>query len=177
MTAIYVSGTAAIPFGTVSPIEQLDPDAVLVTYRNFGEVTYYGADLAFSYHLNHHFNVGGTYSYVSKNFFKKDAEQVHDIYLNAPKNKVGGFLNYVNQDRNLNSQMRCRWVEGFQMDSPFFGSEVKTYTIVDFNFGIDVIERTNLSISIQNLFDNMHSEFVGGAEIGRLAIMRLTQTF
>ncbi|KAA3635646.1 MAG: TonB-dependent receptor, partial [Calditrichaeota bacterium] len=177
LVAIYTRGGAGLPFGVFTPEEQLDPNAVLITYRNFGEVTYYGTDLAFAYHVNQNWNFGGTYSYVSKNFFEKGPDQVHDIYLNAPKNKFGLFLRYVNAQKHLNSQIRFRWVEGFDMASPFFGTSVETYNVVDFNLGIDVIDNTHLSLTVQNLFDNMHTEFVGGAELGRLAIMRVTQTF
>ena len=166
--------TCALP---ISPIEQNDPSSVLITYRNFGEITFYGADLAAAYHFNHNWNIGGTYSYVSKNFFAKDANQVHDIYLNAPKNKFGLYLNYINPKLNLNSQLRFRWVDAFKMASPYFGNEVSQYSIFDLNFGIDIIENTHLSLTVQNILDNKHTEFVGGAEIGRLAIMRVTQNF
>ena len=177
LVAAYTKGGAGLPFGVYAPTEQLDPNAVLITYRNFGEVTYYGADLAASYHINHHWNIGGTYSYVSKNFFAKSATQVHDIYLNAPKNKFGAYLKYSNPERNINSQLRFRWVEGFDMASPFFGTTVQEYTLVDFNFGVDIVRNTHLALSVQNVFDNKHTEFVGGAELGRLAILRLTQNF
>ena len=177
LTTMFTSGAAQIPFGTVSPIEQNDPSSVLITYRNFGEITFYGADLAAAYHFNHNWNIGGTYSYVSKNFFAKDANQVHDIYLNAPKNKFGLYLNYINPKLKLNSQLRFRWVDAFKMASPYFGNEVSQYSIFDLNFGIDIIENTHLSLTVQNILDNKHTEFVGGAEIGRLAIMRVTQNF
>lgn len=45
------------------------------------------------------------------------------------------------------------------------------------DFGIDIIENTHLSLTVQNILDNKHTEFVGGAEIGRLAVMRVSQNF
>ncbi len=177
LVALYTAGGAGLPFGSFSPIEQYDPNAVLITYRNFGEITFYGTDLAFAYHINHNWNFGGTYSYVSKNFFPKDADQVHDIHLNAPKNKFGAFVKYTNPSLNLNTQVKLRWVDEFEMASPFFGTTVEQFTLVDLNVGIDLVANTHLSLTVQNIFDNKHTEFVGGAEIGRLAIMRVTQTF
>ncbi len=177
LVAAYTTGGAGLPFGVFAPEQQNDPNAVLISYRNFGEITFYGADLAAAYHINQNWNIGATYSYVSKNFFAKSASQVHDIYLNAPKNKFGTYLNYANPSNNISAQLRFRWVEGFKMSSPFFGSEVKTYNLIDFNFGFDIVNNTQFSLSVQNVLDNMHSEFVGGAEMGRLAIARITQSF
>ncbi len=177
LVAIYTKGGAGLPFGVFSPNGQLDPNAVLITYRNFGEVTYYGADLAFTYHLDRNWDLGGTYSYVSKNFFAKSSSQVHDIYLNAPKNKFGASLKYSDSQDNMSAQLRYRWVEGFKMSSPYFGSEVQAYRLLDFNFGMDIIQSTHLSVTVQNILNNKHSEFVGGADIGRLAIMRITRSF
>lgn len=174
---IYASGAERIPFGVVSPEEALDPNTVLITYRNFGDVSFYGADLGFSVHLNQNFNVGGSYSYVSKNFFAKNKNQVHDIYLNAPKHKFGLNLNFTHPTRRLDVRTRGRFVDAFKMVSPFEGSEVKSYFVLDFNLGIDIIQNTRLNVTIQNILDNRHAEFVGAPELGRLAIMKITTDF
>ncbi|MEZ5360002.1 MAG: TonB-dependent receptor [Candidatus Zixiibacteriota bacterium] len=177
LTAMFTSGAASVPFGTVTPNEAYDPTALLVTYRNFGDITFYGADLAFAYHLNQNWNFGGTYSYVSKNFFAKSESQPHDINLNSPKHKFSLNLQYLYPKRNLNAQARFRFVDAFDMDSPFYGSTVHSYNLVDLNVGVDFIHTTHLSLTVQNLFDNRHIEFVGGPEIGRLAIMKISQKF
>lgn len=177
LTAMYTSGAASIPFGTVTPEEMLNPDALLITYRNFGDVTYYGLDFGTAYHLNQNWNVGGTYSYVSKNFFAKNENQVHDIYLNAPRHKFGLFAKFNHQKSGFSSQARLRFVDGYDMNSPFFGSRVESFTVVDLNVAMDIIYSARLSLSIQNLFDNRHIEFVGAPEIGRLAILRLSSSF
>ncbi len=173
----YTTDAASIPFGTVTPIEAYDPTAVLVTYRNFGDISFYGADLAFAYHLNQNWNFGANYSYVSKNFFEKSDEQVHDIHLNAPKHKAGVNLQYINPQWGLDLNARYRFVDAFDMDSPFYGSSIKAYQLVDVNVGQKFIYDTRLSVTVQNLFDKKHVEFIGGPELGRLAIMRLTRSF
>lgn len=174
---IYASGAERIPFGVVSPEEALDPNTVLITYRNFGNVSYYGADFGFSVHLNQFFNVGGSYSYVSKNFFEKNKDQVHDIYLNAPKHKFGVNFNFTHPKHRIDVQTRGRFVDAFKMVSPFEGSEVKSYFVLDLNFGIDVIQNTRLNLTVQNILNNHHAEFVGAPELGRLAIMKVTTNF
>ncbi|MDH4034691.1 MAG: TonB-dependent receptor, partial [candidate division Zixibacteria bacterium] len=177
LTAMFVGGAAGIPFGTASPEQAYVPDAVMVTYRNFGDVSFYGADFAFACHLHRNWDLGGVYSYVSKNFFEKNEDQVHDINLNAPRHKVGLSLRWAHPEHGLNAQTRFRWVDEFDMDSPFFGSTVESYYLFDLNVGVKLFEATNLSLTIQNVLDEKHIEFVGGPELGRLAIARVTQTF
>ncbi|MCP4566945.1 MAG: TonB-dependent receptor, partial [FCB group bacterium] len=177
LTALFAENAAGIPFGTVTPQEAVDPTAVLVTYRNFGDISFYGTDLAFAYHLNQNWNFGGSYSYISKNFFEKSGDQVHDIHLNSPKHKFGVQLHYTNPGIGFNAQTRFRFIDAFEMDSPFYGSQINAYKVVDVNMGLNFFYNTHLALTIQNLFDNKHVEFIGGPEIGRLAIMRLTQTF
>ncbi|UCC45501.1 MAG: TonB-dependent receptor [Candidatus Zixiibacteriota bacterium] len=177
LIAMFTKGGTSAALGTVSPIEATDPTAVLVTYRNFGDISFVGGDISFAYHLNQNWDVGGTYSYISKNFFAKDADQVHDISLNAPKHKIGFSLRYSRPEYGLVAQSRVRFVDGFKMYGPFIGTDVESYTVVDLNAGIDLWYGTHLSMTVQNVFDNKHIEFVGAPEIGRLAIARLSRTF
>jgi len=150
---------------------------VLITYRQFGDISFYGLDFSFAYHLNQNWNVGGTYSYVSKNYFAKSATQVHDINLNAPRHKVGGFLQFTDPKYGLDAMARLRFVDAFDMDSPFAGTTVDAFTVVDLNIAVSLWQNTTFALTVQNLFDNEHIEFVGAPEIGRLAIARVTQSF
>ncbi|MCH9025131.1 MAG: TonB-dependent receptor, partial [candidate division Zixibacteria bacterium] len=52
LITMFTTGAASIPFGTVTPEEALNPDALLVTYRNFGDINFYGADFALDFQLN-----------------------------------------------------------------------------------------------------------------------------
>ncbi|MCK5126952.1 MAG: TonB-dependent receptor [candidate division Zixibacteria bacterium] len=177
LTAMFTSGAGSIPFGTVTPDEAYDPTAVFVTYRNFGDISFYGADMSFDYHLNQNLNFGGNYSYITKNFFEKSDDQPHDINLNSPKHKFGFHVQYMIPARSLSAQLRFRFIDAFDMDSPFFGSSIASYNLVDFSAGLDFVHNTHISLTIQNVLDNRHIEFIGAPEIGRLTIMRLSQTF
>lgn len=177
LTAMFTAGAARIPFGTVSPIEASNPTDVLVTYRNIGNINFYGADFAFDVHVSQHFDFGGTYSYVSKNFFARNTEQVHDIFLNAPRHKIGVRARYSNQRARLSVQSRIRWVDAFEMQSPFVGSSVESFVVVDLSTNWAFTPSTTFNLTIQNLLDNEHSEFVGAPSIGRLVISRVTQSF
>jgi iron complex outermembrane receptor protein len=177
LVTLFTTGGTSAAFGTVTPEEALNPTDVLVTYRNFGDIVFYGVDFSFAYHLSHYWNCGGSYSYVTKNFFARDEEQVHDIYLNAPRNKASFHAQFNYPMNRLAATAQIRYVDAFEMVSPFLGSRVDSYILVDLNAGIDIVPNTRFNLTVQNVFDNRHIEFVGAPELGRLTIARITQTF
>ena len=179
LATLFAKGGAGIPFGTVTPEEANDPVAVTATYRNFGDISLNGADFKFAYFLNENWNIGGNYSYVSKNLFE-NVDNLRDIALNAPSNKFGVSVEYLNAGlSNLAAQLRVRFVDGFPVNSGVYHGTVERYTTFDLSAGYDLpfSPNTRLSLTIQNLLNNEHQEFVGVPEIGRLSIIRVTQNF
>ncbi|MEE9555035.1 MAG: TonB-dependent receptor [candidate division Zixibacteria bacterium] len=177
LTNMFVGGTTRIPFGTVSPDEAYDPTAVLVTFRNFGDITLYGADIALMFRANSQFSFGGGYSFISRNLFEKSAGQLHDIYLNAPKHKFALYSRYSNRSAGFDITSRLRFVDSFDMYGPFMGTKVESYVVVDLNASKEFIYSSRLSLTVKNFLDNKHTEFVGAPEIGRLAILRVSRSF
>lgn len=171
---IYSYGTAQIPFGTVSPVEAYNPEDILVTFRNFGNVWLYGADLSMSFMINSNLSCGINYSFLSKNLFGKSADRPQEIYLNSPKFKAAGFIQYFNEKMGIGSDTRVRYVKGFDMYGPFFGTRVDSYTVVDQNLLLYLARNIRLVLTVQNLFDNRHIEFVGAPKLGRLALLRIS---
>lgn len=183
LTKLFVAGTANngaayIPYGTVSPKEAFDPTALILTYRNFGDISLTGVDFSFTYQLNRNWNFGGNYSYVSQNFFGKSSTQPQDIALNAPRNKIGASVQYINSDIGLETQLRLRYVDAFQVNSGVYIGWVDSYMLLDLNAGYEMpfSRRTKVALTVQNVLDEKHREIVGAPELGRLAILRLTQT-
>lgn len=177
LTQIFSENAAQIPLGTVTPKEALDPTAVLLTYRNFGDIDVWGADLQFMYYLNDTWSFGANYSYVSKDFFPKTSGQPLDIALNAPKNKAGATLQYRNTHLGLSAQARLRWVDGFPVAAGVFTGDIAAYTLLDVTLGYQLADHTRLALTVQNLFNEKHREMIGAPELGRLAMLRFTQSF
>lgn len=173
-----ITTIASIPFGTVTPEQAVDPNAVMLTYRNYGDISLNGLDLNFTLFLSSNWSVGGNYSFVNKDLFE-NIDGIGEIALNAPKNKFGANVQYFNTDLGLGVGLRARFVEGFPVRSGVYVGEVESYYTLDLNAGYDIPlgPKPRFSVTVQNLLDRKHNQFVGTPDIGRLAIARLTQTF
>ncbi len=183
LTKLFVAGTenngpAFIPFGTVTPEEASDPNAVLLTYRNYGDISLNGFDCSLTYYLNPSLSIGGTYSFVSKDLFETEVTG-RNIALNAPANKFGVNVQYINTNLGLGAGARMNYVAGFPVNSGVYIGEVEPYSTIDINVGYDIpfATRPRLSLTVQNLLNTMYQPFIGAPEIGRLSLIRLTQTF
>ena len=65
------------------------------------------------------------------------------------------------------------------MNSGVFVGEVPAYTVMDLTAGyrLPMDPRAQLTLSATNLFDNVHREFIGAPETGRLLLLRLQYSF
>ena len=170
---VFASLMAQIPLGTVAPDESNNPGDVLLTYRNFGDIDLFGTDLDLTYLLNKEWSFTGTYSFVSKDLFREEGG-VRDIALNAPKNKFSLSWQYRGEKNGLAAGLRLRQVQGFPVNSGVFVGEVSSYAIVDLNAGFRLPgTEMKLTLTVQNLLDNRHREFVGAPELARLAHLQL----
>ena len=183
LVTLFVAGTenngaAFIPFGTVTPEQAADPNAVMLTYRNYGDISLNGLDLSFTFYLNPSLSFGANYSFVSKDFFE-DVDGIGDIALNAPKNKFGANVQYINTELGLGAGLRTRFVAGFPVRSGVYVGELKSYYTIDLSAGYElpIGPKPRLSLTVQNLLNRQHQQFIGAPEIGRLSMIRLTQTF
>ncbi len=173
-----ITTLAYIPLGTVTPEQASDPNAVLLTYQNYGDISLNGLDLNFTFFLTPSWSLGANYSFVSKDLFE-NVDGLADIPLNAPKNKFGTSIQYTNIDLGLGVGLRARFVQGFPVQSGVYVGEVESYYTIDLSAGYDIPlgPKPRFSLTVQNLLNHKHQQFVGTPEIGRLAMARLTQTF
>ena len=176
-TTIFVEGAAQIPFGTVSPEQSYDPTAVLLTYRNFGDVTLYGLDLSLAYYPNDVWTVNGSYSFVNDDFFK-NLGGIADVALNAPKHKVKVAGTYRLPQWDLRLGARVRYNGSFLMNSGVYVGDIDSYTVVDASLSYDLPwEGLSLLVNVDNLLDESYQSFIGAPEIGRLSYVQLGVAF
>lgn len=169
-----------IPVGTVSPEGKIagSPD-VLLTYRNFGKLDRWGSDVGIEARLLDPLSLLATYSWTSKNLFpRSETGGLADINLNAPENKGSVGLRYGDESTPLTAEARVRFVDGFPMQSGDYVGRVSSYTVGDASIAYRLRSRNViLSLSAQNIFNNLHREFVGAPRLGRLVYVQTQYTF
>lgn len=190
--AALAAGIARIPLGVISPsnLSQSGTQTdVLLTYRNFGEVDYWGTDLSATALLTPRWTLGVVGSYTSDERFNTEGR---NIYLNAPTTRLSTNLGYRNEDVGFNGDVRVRYTGDFAASS---GVHVATkcvepqsviaepcidaYTLVDLVLGYRIprTSGTSLQLSVTNLLDEDYRSFAGVPTIGRLALIRLRHEF
>ena len=183
-TARLVGGILAqIPLGTVVP-DQVEDHNLMVTYRNFGEVDYWGADLAAEILVSDRLSINFGYSMVSADCFFGDNQDGKclgplDIALNAPKGKGSVGFTFDDRAAGLSLQGRLRVTGEFPMNSGVYRGTVEAYQVFDASVGyrLPFQPGTRVQLSASNLLNNMHREFVGAPEMGRLLVLRVRHDF
>jgi outer membrane receptor for ferrienterochelin and colicins len=175
--AVYGSIIGSVPVGTVTPGGAADPTAVMVAPRNFGEVELWGADFALEFSPTPSWQAVGTFSFISRNFFEKLDGEV-DLALNTPENRGTFTLRYRDAGGAFHAEGRTRWMSGFRMTSGVYVGDVAAYTLFDLNAGAAVpwIPGTGVTLSVLNIFDRRHREFVGAPEMGALLVGKIHYT-
>ena len=172
------------PVAIVQPIEN-NPGVgqtpeLMLTYRNFGNVSFYGADAAFQYLANENLSVFGNVSIVSDDYFTDDELDEDgsglELSLNAPKLKgSAGFKYSMNSGLSVNAS--GRYTDGFPVLSGPYVGDVDSYFLLDVGVGYDMGNfqpGLRLDVGVSNVTDKMHRQFIGAPQIGRMAMARVT---
>jgi iron complex outermembrane receptor protein len=166
-----------IPLGTVSP-EQGDSTEILLIGRQGASAKFWGADLAVSAELGPHFLLSGTLSWASKDRVP-GAGGFGDIVFNAPRSRAGLGITYRNSGSGLAAELRGRSVSSFPVESGVFSGRVESYTVLDASVSqrLPGLSSITVTLSVDNLLDQRHREFVGAPVLGRLVLGRVKAEF
>ena len=178
IVALFAGGAAGIPFGTVTPEQAFDPTAVMLTYRNFGEISLNGLDVNLVYFPSDQWSLTGSYSYVDKTLFE-NVDGIADIALNAPGNKFKLGTSYTFDQEQLTLGAQWRYVGAFRQESGVFIGDVDAYSLLDLNasYLLPFGDNLRLGVDVSNALDNKHRTFIGAPEIGRLVFGQLGVAF
>lgn len=179
--------SATTPVAIVQPREN-NPGTgqvpeLLLTYRNYGDVDYYGVDAAMQLIATDRLSFFGNVSIVNDDFF--DNEELGEentnlaLALNAPKLKfkLGGDYRVPG---SFSVNLSGRYSDGYPVRSGPYVGDVESYFLLDVGAGYDFsrsIPGLRLDVLVQNVLNNEHREFIGAPEIGRMGIARLTYDF
>jgi outer membrane receptor for ferrienterochelin and colicins len=196
LSAATSTATTGVPLATVVPTNTTltaRPD-IFLTYRNFGKVDLYGADLALDYVFNSHLSASGSYSWVNKDFFPRaeiEGGAPTDVALNATRKKGSATLMWRDDPRGWTAEVRFRGVKGFPVNSGVYVSppdpEDPNKLLPTDSYGLVDVQGTwrppfgnrkmLLSVNVQNLLNKKYATFVGVPNLGILAITKVSYTF
>jgi iron complex outermembrane receptor protein len=156
---------------------------LLGTYKNFGQVEFWGIDASFQYFANDNLRLFGNFSIVSDDFFDNteldEASTDITLALNAPSFKAKGGFNY-SVPRGISFGASGRFVKGFPVQSGPYIGDIGDFFLLDLNLGYDLsnyYQGLRFNLAIQNALDDDHREFIGAPRIGRLVMGQLNLTF
>jgi len=184
IVGLSADNLSRLPVAVVQPDQNQALGEIFATYRNFGNVDYYGLDATLQIIATSKLNLFGNVSYVSDDFFdNKELDEAGtslELALNAPKFKAkGGFAYSV--PRGISFNASGRFTQGFPVRSgTTYIGDVEDYFLLDIGAGYDLgtfVPGMNFDVTVQNVLDNEHREFVGAPKLGRLAAARLNWTF
>jgi iron complex outermembrane receptor protein len=165
---------AQIPAGTISPEETPHYTDLLAVSPRGGAYTLWGADLGLDLALSRAVTVGGTYSWVSADTIP-NVEVLGVVYLNAPRDKASARVEVRSEPLGLTAGLRGRYVRSFPVKNGVYEGYVDAYALVDLAMGVAIPgwRAATLTLTVQNLLDEKHIEFVGAPELGRFFLTRL----
>ena len=158
-----IQRAAQIPYGTITPEEAPDPHAVMLTYRNQGDVTLHGLDLSLAFYPSEAWEVAGSYSYVDDNYFED-----LNLSLNAPQHKGALSTRYNFGELGLQAGGRVRYNGDFRFNSGAYVGDVDAYSVLDLNASYRLPQNMVLRVEASNVLNNGYKAVFGAPEIGRL---------
>jgi outer membrane receptor for ferrienterochelin and colicins len=180
------TGLAQVPLGVVSSAEANAQGAELIaTYRNVGDVSLWGGDVALEWFLTDNWTVTGAYSWVSEDYF--EIEDGDPIALNAPRHKGSLGLAYRDLRRGFTGATRVRFNNEFPAESAgYVGTAcvtgaplglfdedcVEAAAIMDVNFSWRVpTTDATLQLVVNNVFNSAYRSFVGVPAVRRMGFL------
>ncbi|MGI9043090.1 MAG: TonB-dependent receptor [Gemmatimonadaceae bacterium] len=169
------SKAPGIPLATISPTGPLSGTDILLTYRNVGDVKLWGADLSAEYFANDNLSFSGSYSWVSDNLFPSTRAGEADLSTNAPRNKALLSARAHRGAHDVSFELRGRYVGGFRMVDGVWNGHVDAFTVgdVETGFAIPGTRDARFTLTVQNVADNRHSEFLSAPILGRMLLARV----
>ncbi len=168
-----------IPLATVGASGAFAGTDIIISNQNVGDVDLWGADLSAEFVASPRLTLTGAVSFVSENLFVGQGTGGGDLASNTPKDKALLGARFTGASNGLTVEVRGRRVGGFRMVDGFLAGNVEGYTVGDLEVGFDwpTLTAARLTITVQNVADARHAEFVAHPRLGRLVMTRLQYRF
>jgi iron complex outermembrane receptor protein len=136
----------------------------------------WGTDIAVSWAATNRVSLTGAYSFTSENFFAANAPGESDLSLNAPRHKAAVSARYREPVRQVSAEARARFVGPFHMVDGVWIGDVAGFGVADIEVGFPLLT-AQVTLTLSNILDRRHSQFVGAPVLGRLIMLRTAYRF
>jgi iron complex outermembrane receptor protein len=164
---------------------------LIATYRNLGDLRLWGGDVALQWLLSRRWTIRGTYSHVSRNWFRIEGSE--PLALNAPADKGTLGVAFRDEALGLNATARVRHTGGFPfLSTEFHGTRcipdapdprfredcIAAHTLVDVTVGYKLPNTgATVQLGVSNLLNTPYRSFVGVPAVERMATARIQYDF
>ncbi|MEX2528483.1 MAG: TonB-dependent receptor [Gemmatimonadota bacterium] len=171
---------SGVPLGTVTTDQQAGAE-LLLTYRNVGDATLYGGEVAAELDFTSTLSLLGFYGHLSSVCLGAEGNGSgscsgrDQVALNAPTHKGGAGIRYRDAVRGLRGEVRVNGRGGYPVASGLLVGAVESSTTVDLALGVRVpgVSGLDLGLTMTNVLDNEIPDFPTGPALGRLLVVRL----
>lgn len=146
------------------------------TYMNFGERTVRGVDLGVNYYISDQILLKGNASLIEADALKAAAGFTQSF--NTPAAVFNAVLSTSDLlCKETSMDLALRHVVEYDFNAGVHVGTVPAYTVVDLNLGYQMRNGVVYRLTVKNLLDNEHIEFLDAARIGRLVVGELQYSF
>ncbi|NJD19795.1 MAG: TonB-dependent receptor, partial [Gemmatimonadetes bacterium] len=174
----------AVASSDVAQMERGGAD-LIATYRNVGDLSFWGGDAALEWLEGRKWTLRGTYSHVSRSWF--EIEGGDPLALNAPADKGTLGVAYRDEARGLTASARVRYTGEFPfLSTDYEGTRcvggdpdevedcIAARALVDVTVSYKVPGTgATAQLGVSNLLNTPYRSFVGAPTARRLAMARV----
>ncbi|QQS31081.1 MAG: TonB-dependent receptor [Sphingobacteriales bacterium] len=177
VVAIMSYAASQLPIGAISP-DNTDGATMVIATRNIGELTVSGIDFSAAIYLSKELKFSGSYSFVDKDSIRVPDAPYGFIALNAPRHKFRVAADYALPKSGLTFGVQFRWQDGFPANSGSYIGYVNARSDLDLHFAWTptFYPKLDLTLSVQNVYNNNTPYFVGTPNIGRFSMFRIAHS-
>src|SRR5579862_1215050 len=132
----------------------------IYSYTNGGSVNEFGFEAGVNYYVTDEWIIDANYARFDTSGVVEPAYD--SLFANTPQNKINGGITYKSR-QNYTLNLSVRYVPEYRWKSGIFRGEIYSYTTLNFAGQYQATKMIGLGLNVDNLFDNVHYEIVGGS--------------
>ena len=167
-----------------------DTNRIYWGHYNFGDINYWGTDIAMNYEVSDNISLFSSYSFLSQTEFStgdlgEEYNSNENYHLNMPKHRAKGGLSF-DPDSGVHLGISFRYQSSMNINSVntpdnsgmfWYDGFVPKRTVWDISFGLPVSSKTRFDLTVDNVSGKKYQSFGNMPMIGQQALITLTHDF